>query len=107
MKRLLPLVLLAACAHSHAPVATDADAARARAQWPGITVEELNHGRAVYVGHCGNCHLPPKPGDHPASEWPGHVAEMSERAGLDAQQQALVVRYLVTMASDTASAPAR
>ena len=105
MKRVLPLLLLAACAHSSAPLVTDADAARARTRWPSITRAELDRGRAIYVGHCGNCHLIPKPTDHTPEEWPGHVSAMSERAGLTDDEQELVVRYVVTMASSTASSP--
>jgi mono/diheme cytochrome c family protein len=99
MKYLLPLLLLGACAHSRAPVATEADATRAQARWPGVTVDELNHGRKLFVGHCGGCHLPPDPGDHSADAWPGHVSEMRERAGLSFEEQSLVVRYVTTMAT--------
>ena len=105
MKKLVALLLLAACAHSSAPVATDADATRARTRWPTITLDELNRGRAIYVGHCGNCHLVPKPTAHTPEDWPEHVAEMSERAGLTDDEEQLVVRYIVTMASSTASSP--
>jgi len=105
VKKLLPLLLLAGCAHTAAPRPTDADAARAQTRWPSITLAELDHGRSLYVGHCGNCHLPPKPSEHSAEEWPVHVAEMSERAGLDHAQEELVVRYVVTMASSTAPSP--
>jgi hypothetical protein len=101
VKRLAAIALLVAgCAHSNAPVATDADAARAQARWPGITVEELNHGRKIYVGHCGGCHLPPAPASHPAAEWPGHVREMSERSGLSSDEEAEVIRYLQALAAN-------
>jgi len=90
---------LTACAHSTAPVATDADAARAQERWPGITVGELNHGRKVYVGHCSGCHLPPAPTAHAVDSWPGHVREMSERSGLTSDEEAAVIRYVQTMAA--------
>lgn len=93
------LFLLVGCAHSTAPVATEADAARAQARWPGITVEELNHGRKVYVGHCGGCHLPPAPSSQDAAAWPGHVREMSERAGLSGDEESEVIRYLQALAT--------
>jgi hypothetical protein len=92
------LLLLAAC-HTNAPVATDADAARAAARWPGTTTEELNRGRSLFMGHCGTCHQPPRPTKYSADEWPGHVAEMRERAGLTFDEQQLVEHYVVTMAS--------
>lgn len=98
-RRLLPLVLVAACARSTAPVATSVDAERAAARWPGTTLEELQQGRSLFVGHCGGCHLPPRPTDFSADEWPGHVDEMRERSGLTMDESDLVVRYLVTMAA--------
>ena len=100
MKETLLLVLvLAGCAHSTAPVATEADAARVQARWPGITVDQLNHGRKIYVGHCGSCHLPPAPSSEDAAAWPGHVREMSERAGLSADEESEVIRYLQALAT--------
>jgi hypothetical protein len=99
MKRFLPILLLAACAHSTAPKVTDADAARAQTRFPGITSAELERGRSLFVGHCSSCHLPPTPTDIAADEWPGHVTEMRERAGLSYDEQDLVVRYVVTMAT--------
>jgi cytochrome c5 len=96
---LLLVLVLASCAHTKAPVATDADAERAQARWPGITVAELNHGRKVYVGHCGGCHLPPAPTDHDVESWPGHVREMSERSGLTGEEESAVIRYLQVMAA--------
>jgi len=105
MRYVAAAMLLASCAHSSAPIVTDADAARARTRWPTITRDDLNRGRAIYVGHCGNCHLVPKPTDHTAEDWPGHVSAMSERAGLTDDEEQLVVRYVVTMASSTASSP--
>lgn len=95
---LLALALIGGCARSNAPMATDADAVRARQRWPGITISELNTGRKLYVGHCGTCHLPPRPGDFAPDAWPGHVREMQERSGLDAASGLLVERYVITMA---------
>ena len=98
MKYLALILLFGACAHSRAPVATESDAARAQARWPGVTADELNHGRSLLVGHCGSCHLPPNPADYTADEWPGHVSEMRERAGLSFDEQSAIVRYVTTMA---------
>jgi mono/diheme cytochrome c family protein len=99
VKRLLVLLVLGACAHSAPPVATEADVARASGQFPGITVEELNRGRSIYAGRCSSCHQPPAPTDHRVDEWPGHVAEMSERARLTDEEEALVVRYVQVMST--------
>ena len=94
MKRAVALALLLVACHPRAPVATEADAARA-----GVTVAELNQGRTLFVRHCSTCHLPPRPREFPPEAWPGHVAEMRERAGVSHDEQALIERYLVTMAT--------
>jgi cytochrome c5 len=95
----LGLLVLTACAHSRAPRVTPADAERAQQRWPSITVAELDQGRSLFVGHCGTCHLPPKPTDYAPETWPGHVSDMRERAGLTFDDQQLVERYVITMAS--------
>jgi hypothetical protein len=94
-------VLVAGCVRSTAPAPTEADVTRARAQWPAITIDELNRGHAIYVGHCGTCHLVPKPRDHRPEDWPAIVDSMSARAELTDDEEDLVVRYVVTMASST------
>lgn len=97
---------LAACAGRPIPVATDADAARVAAQWPGTTAADLNHGRQLLLAKCGNCHQPPAPTAHVAADWPAEVQEMRERSGLSVSDAALVERYLTAFAADAvATAP--
>ena len=91
---------LAGCGARYIPQPTDADAVRVSAQWPGTTTASLSRGRTLLLSHCGNCHLPPSPADHPASEWSGEVGEMRERSGLTLDDASLVERYLVTFAAD-------
>jgi len=85
---------LAACAASAPPTVTAGDAARS-----GASVAELEHGRSLYMARCSACHLPVAPRSKPASEWPGHVAEMRTRAHLTSDEARLVTSYLVTVAS--------
>jgi mono/diheme cytochrome c family protein len=90
----LPLLLLVACGAA-APVATATDEARARAQWPSITVDELNQGRKLFLSHCSACHALPDTTQDTAS----HVPEMRERAHLSEDEGTLIEHYVVTMAS--------
>jgi cytochrome c5 len=98
-------VSLAACGGHWIPEATEADATRGAARWPGTTVADLNHGRTLLLSHCGNCHLPPSPSAHTSDEWPGEVAHMRERSGLSVPDAALVERYLAVFASDQTTPP--
>lgn len=85
--------LAVACARTQLPVANSADAERA-----GVSIAELSQGRELYVARCSSCHLPVEPTEIAPAHWPGHVAEMKERADLDEHEASLVTRYLVTMA---------
>jgi hypothetical protein len=94
MKRLLSLVLLAACGPRTPPAVTASDAARAN-----VELAELQQGRTLLVQKCGNsCHVTPMPSSHPALEWPKKLDEMAERSHLRPMQRALIEKYLVTMA---------
>lgn len=94
----IALVTATGCGGRWIPQPTDADAARASAKWPGTTTASLARGRKLLLSHCGNCHLPPSPADHAATEWSEEVGEMRERSGLTLDDAALVERYLVTFA---------
>lgn len=98
---------LAACGGPWLPVATPADATRAQAQWPTTTVDELNHGRALLVRRCGNCHQPPSPAARTAARWPAEVIDMTKRSGLRAGEGELITRYLAAFARDQVTRPGR
>ena len=96
--------ILAGCAGAPAvPAVTPADASRAGTRWPGTGQPELESGRTLYLERCSSCHLPPAPSSAPADQWPTHVDEMKERAGLTEDQATLVERYLMTVASRDAA----
>lgn len=85
------VALLAGCRVTP-PTATVADATRAQ-----VELAQLQDGRALMVRKCGNCHAPPMPKDHTASEWPTKLDEMAKRANLDGEQRFLIQQYLVVM----------
>ena len=99
---LVAMVLTAGCGSAALPTAADSDAVRAQSRWPSTTAAELNRGRALYLGHCSNCHLPVPPARFTAAVWPKHVGDMRKRAGLTAIEAEAVQRYLMTMAQVTA-----
>jgi hypothetical protein len=92
-------VLATACARIVVPQPTPLDAKRSEARWPGITVTDLARGRELYVARCSSCHQPVLPSRISPEAWPGHVAEMSERAHLSGEERRLVEAYVVAMAS--------
>ncbi|MEZ4363778.1 MAG: hypothetical protein R3B48_26605 [Kofleriaceae bacterium] len=95
------------CARRVPPIAGPSDVAWAQGKWPEMEAADLERGRALVQSKCGgSCHRPPMPSDQPSMAWPLHVAEMSERAGLDPESHLLVERYLMTLsrpADQTAS----
>jgi hypothetical protein len=92
VKRLALLVLMAACARRSPPQVTAADAERAN-----VEIVELQQGRKLLLGKCAGCHKTPMPNDHTPAEWPNMIAEMAQRANINAQQTRLIEKYLVVM----------
>jgi hypothetical protein len=102
---LLPIVVgaaVAACAAPYHPVTPD-QVRVAAARFPGSSHETLEKGRLLTLSHCARCHRAFEPAEFRADAWPGLVGEMRKGAGLDDEEEALIVRYLVSAA---ASAPA-
>lgn len=60
----------------------------ARAKDPGVTDEQLEHGRALFVQHCGDCHDHPDLSAQRLSKWPGILKDMIGRSELDAAPSA-------------------
>lgn len=67
---------------------------RAALAWPGITTEQLQQGRQLYVGRCSGCHMPYPAQSRDSQAWRRAVEAMRERAGLTDSQGVLVWRYL-------------
>jgi mono/diheme cytochrome c family protein len=97
----LLVLLLSACGGSPIPRPTEADATRGRAAYPGLTLNELNQGRTLYVSRCGSCHALKRPSELGAERWETEVSKMREENGVkltDAEAQS-IVRYLAVAAS--------
>jgi mono/diheme cytochrome c family protein len=98
---LLAAVALAACGGSPIPKPTAADATRAGAHFPDVTLSELEHGRSLYVSRCGSCHTLKRPGELAPERWETEVGEMRAKNGVklsDVEARA-IVRYLMTAAT--------
>lgn len=104
MKRSLLSALIAsvlvACAAPYHPVTAD-QVKEAAARFPGSTRESLEKGRLLTLSNCARCHRAFEPTEFRAEAWPALVGEMREGAGLDGEEEALIVRYLVTASAAT------
>lgn len=73
---------------------TPRDAEWAQQEWPGTTVQDLAHGRALYVDKCSSCHNLHLPSEYSPEEWKGYVAYMVVEAKLTPDEQETIARYL-------------
>lgn len=64
----------------------------------GGTPASLERGRQLLAQRCTGCHGLEPVSNYSPSEWRGHVRDMADRAGLDAQEAKLVADYLVAAA---------
>lgn len=55
----------------------------------------LQAGRDIYVGSCAACHSPVPVRDHTVTQWPGIIADMSERTKLTPSQERAVLAYVL------------
>jgi cytochrome c5 len=92
----LLVVTAAACGASAVPTPTAADASRGRARFPDVTLNELSHGRSLYVSRCGSCHALKRPGELSPERWQAEVEDMRAKNGvkLSEPDARAIVRYL-------------
>jgi mono/diheme cytochrome c family protein len=86
---------LAACAAA-LPEPNTADLALARAEDPGVSLEDLQRGRVVYGRRCGSCHALRAPGVRAPEAWPGEVDRMQHEHAvrLTPDEERDILRYL-------------
>jgi mono/diheme cytochrome c family protein len=98
--RLLGLCVLAAlplgCATTGGgvPVPDSAALSRAAQEWPGTTLEDLNHGRTAYVQNCAACHDLHEASEFSPSEWKRIMVKMSRKAHLNDAASDSILHYL-------------
>ena len=63
---------------------------------PGSTLADLKTGRELYINNCGSCHMLHLPGEFTEQQWQKNLHEMSERAKLNPEQTALILKYLTS-----------
>jgi hypothetical protein len=75
-----------------APVETDL--AKVKADFPNVTVTDLQHGFSLYKQNCSGCHLLYLPSDKTKEQWVKVLPEMFGKTSLKTKEQELVTQYL-------------
>jgi cytochrome c5 len=77
-------------------VPTADDETLAKQKWSDASMDQLTQGYHLYVSKCGGCHYLHDPKQYTEEKWKKEMPEMGKRAYLSAQQQDLILRYLLT-----------
>ena len=103
---LLVVAALAGCSSAFPPPSS-AEVAAAKLTDPTAREQDLVHGRDVYLGKCGGCHLLIEPGKFASETWPGKVERMQQERRVHLEQDELrdLVRYLVGASAVARQAP--
>ena len=99
---LFSVVLLASCAPKlHNP--SEADAKRGATKFPGLTVDDLNKGKAIFNDKCTQCHDAKRPTSWTEAQWRKIVPVMAAKAKehgkrvVSAEEQEAILKYVLTM----------
>jgi hypothetical protein len=105
----LGTVLGLACVHGgFVPQPTLLDVERVQAIEPGLSLEELQAGRAAYVQRCSGCHPVHGPAEYRGDQWPGLLARMEreKKIRIPDHDRARMERYLMAFSSTAPKADA-
>jgi cytochrome c5 len=98
------VILLAACGTTK--MMSESDVSRAQATYPGLTLADLQKGKADYEAKCSTCHGLKKPKSQTPDAWrkivPGMSAGANKKAGKEvvtAADQESILKYLITMST--------
>lgn len=58
------------------------------------TLAELQEGRTLYIGNCGNCHALVSPDTHTVNEWKTIIADMAPKTNMNSTEISLVTKYV-------------
>jgi cytochrome c2 len=102
---IIGVILLAACKSTKLLTPSQSDVDRVSSRYPGYTLAELNHGKAIFTQYCGQCHKLKKPESRTEEQWktivPRMVAKVNkkEKDAIDADEEEVLLKYLVTMST--------
>lgn len=67
-------------------------------KFPGYTEEEYVKGKALYAQHCKRCHGLKPEGNYTEAQWRKIVPPMAQKAKVDAEIEASILKYVVARA---------
>jgi len=101
---ILSVIFMASCTKMIVPTQSDAD--RGSAKFSGLTVAQLEEGRAIFKHKCAQCHLAKKASSRDEEEWKRIVPQMAEKAArkknkkqITGADQEMILRYIITMSN--------
>jgi len=96
---ILMLLGFAACSAYKPLVPSQNDAERGAQKYPGLTLKDLNKGKAIFEAKCEKCHSLQRPFKATNAEVEKIMPKMAVKANLDHKSADLVLQYLLTMKS--------
>jgi cytochrome c5 len=58
------------------------------------TLDELQHGRSLYINSCGTCHNIPSPDSYSVNDWHSILSGMVPKTNLSTANATLVSKYV-------------
>jgi cytochrome c5 len=108
---LILIVVLTACSSAKLLTPAQSDVDRVSVKYPGFTLADLNEGKAMFEQTCNRCHRLKDPASRSEDKWnkivPQMIGKLNKKEGrevVDDKQQAIILKYLVTMSSAPKSA---
>lgn len=96
------VAVLASCA-AKMPIASQADVDRIQSKYPGYTMEDLNHGKAIFEQHCSECHKLKNPTKFSEEQLQKTVPMMVQKVNkkhpnaIDENSKDMILKYMITM----------
>lgn len=81
--------LLVACSSAlYLPTVSDTERS-------GVSNEDLNKGRALYINRCGSCHNLHLPEQYSQAKWMKEMPVMEKKAKISTEETKLITHYLL------------
>ena len=76
---------------------TETDVMRGKAFWSECSIEKLNAANTLYTNKCVTCHALIEPSSRNEERWRKIVPPMAKKAKLTADEESMILNYVLTM----------